>query len=350
MAHPVKLVSIATAVPPQELSQCDVAAAAHRNFADRYPDFERLAAVFESSGISRRYAVRPIEWYLQPLGWPERSAAYIAGACDLFVEATTKALGVASLQASEIDTIVTVSSTGIATPSLDARVAERLGFRSDVERVPVFGLGCAGGVSGFSIASRLAASRPGSTILLVAVEICSLAFRLDVLTKANIVATALFGDGAAACILKAGPDGIAAVEMTGQHMWPDTLDIMGWTVDPEGFGVIFDRAIPPFVEERLNPAITGMLKRERLSLSDVDLFACHPGGKKVIEALEIALSLGQGALDHERAVLSDYGNMSAPTALFVLQRAIAAGLPSRTLLTAMGPGFTVSCASLRQGT
>ncbi|KFC69224.1 putative Type III polyketide synthase chalcone synthase [Bosea sp. LC85] len=348
MAHPVKLVSVATAVPPHEFSQRDVAAAAHRSFAGRYPDFEQLARVFENSGISRRYAVRPIEWYLQPLGWPERSAAYIAGACDLFVDATTKALGAAGLQASEIDTIVTVSSTGIATPSLDARVAERLGFRSDAERVPVFGLGCAGGVSGFSIASRLAASRPGSAILLVAVEICTLAFRLDLLTKANIVATALFGDGAAACILKAGLDGIATVEMTGQHMWPDTLDIMGWTVDPQGFGVIFDRAIPPFAEERINPAIAGILEREGLSLSDVDLFACHPGGKKVIEALETALSLRQGALDHERSVLSDYGNMSAPTALFVLQRAIAAGLPSRTLLTAMGPGFTVSCASLRQ--
>jgi alkylresorcinol/alkylpyrone synthase len=348
MAHPVKLVSIATAVPPNEFSQGDVARAAHRSFANRYPGFERLARVFESSGIDRRYAVRPIEWYLQPLGWPERSAAYIAGACDLFVDVTTKALSAAGLQASEIDTVVTVSSTGIATPSLDARVAEKLGFRSDIERVPIFGLGCAGGVSGFSIASRLAASRPGSTVLLVAVEICTLAFRLDVLSKANIVATALFGDGAAACVLKATRGGLAAVEMTGQHMWPDTLDIMGWNVDPQGFGVIFDRAIPPFAEERINPAIAGILEREGLSLSDVGRFACHPGGKKVIEALESALSLGPGALDDERSVLADYGNMSAPTALFVLQRAIAAGLPSRTLLTAMGPGFTVSCASLRQ--
>ena len=289
----------------------------------------------------------PLEWYLQPLGWPERTAAYIAGACDLFEAAAAKALLAAGLRACEVDTVVTVSSTGIATPSLDARVADRLGFRADIERVPVFGLGCAGGVSGLSIAARLAASRPGSAVLLVAIEVCTLAFRLDLLTKANIVATALFGDGAAACVLKAGSGGIASVEMTGQHMWPDTLDIMGWDVDPEGFGVIFDRAIPPFAEEHIRPAIAGVLEHGGLSLADIDRFTCHPGGKKVIEALESALALGQGALDHERSVLADYGNMSAPTALFVLERAIDAGLPARTLLTAMGPGFTVSCASLR---
>jgi alkylresorcinol/alkylpyrone synthase len=131
-------------------------------------------------------------------------------------------------------------------------------------------------------------------------------------------------------------------------MWPDTLDIMGWTVDPQGFGVIFDRAIPPFAEERMAPAITGILGRAGLGLADVDRFACHPGGTKVVDALERALNLGQGSLDIERAVLADYGNMSAPTALFVLERLIKAGLPSRTLLTAMGPGFTASCVSLKK--
>jgi alkylresorcinol/alkylpyrone synthase len=143
-----------------------------------------------------------------------------------------------------------------------------MSFRADIERVPVFGLGCAGGVSGLSIASRLAQSRPGSNVLLVAIELCTLSFRLDELTKANIVATALFGDGAAACVLRAGEAGIATVEMSGQHIWPDTLDIMGWSVDPEGFGVIFDRAIPPFSEEHMVPAIAGILERAGLGLTD----------------------------------------------------------------------------------
>jgi alkylresorcinol/alkylpyrone synthase len=280
--QPVKLISIATAVPPHAIEQRDAAAAAHHCFGTRYSDFKRLARVFESSGIRRRYAVRPLEWYLEPLGWPERNAAYLEGACQLFVDAATKALRDAGITAAEVDTVVTISSTGIATPSLEARVASRIGFRADVERVPVFGLGCAGGVSGFSIASRLAQSRPGTFVLLVAVELCTLAFRLDELTKANIVATALFGDGAAACVLRAGEAGIAAVETGGQHTWANTLDIMGWNVDARGFGVIFDQAIPPFAEVHIAPAIRGILGRAGSGLTDIDRFACHPGGAKVV--------------------------------------------------------------------
>lgn len=348
MSQSAKLVSLATAVPPHVLRQSDVAAAANKSFAGRYDDFERVARVFKSSGIRQRHAVRPIDWYLTPVGWPERTSAYLDGACQLFVEAANRALDAAELDASEVDTIVTISSTGIATPSLEARVAGRLGFRPDVERVPIFGLGCAGGVSGFSIASRLACSRPGSIVLLVAVEVCTLAFRLDELTKANVVATALFGDGAAACVLRAYEGGVAAVEMSGQHTWPETLDIMGWKIDPQGFGVIFDRDIPPFTQQNIAPAIAGILARAGLAVEDVDRFTCHPGGSKVIAALELALSLEQGSLDHERAVLAEYGNMSAPTVLFVLERIMRDGMPSRTLLTAMGPGFTSSCVSLKR--
>jgi len=348
MTQSVKLVSVATAVPPYCIEQRDAAAAAHRGFSARYSDFDRLARVFESSGILRRYAVRPLDWYFEKLGWPERSAAYLDGAVELFIDAATRALDAAAVPPDAVDTVVTVSSTGIATPSLEARAAGRMGFRADIERVPVFGLGCAGGVSGLAIGSRLAQARPGSIVLVVAIELCTLAFRLDELTKANIVATALFGDGAGACVLRSGEAGIAEVEMSGQHIWPDTLDIMGWSVDPQGFGVIFDRAIPPFAEQRMAPAISGILGRAGLTMADIDRFACHPGGTKVVEALERALGLGQGALDIERAILAEYGNMSAPTALFVLERLIHAGLPPRTLLSAMGPGFTASCVSLRK--
>ncbi|MDR6758670.1 alkylresorcinol/alkylpyrone synthase [Mycoplana sp. BE70] len=347
MVQSVKLWSIGTAVPPYVIDQREAALASHEAFSSRFADFERLAKVFESSGIRQRYVVRPIDWYLRTTGWVERNNAYLEGASALFVSAASNALTLAGMTAADVDTIVTVSSTGIATPSLEARVSRQMGFRANVERVPVFGLGCAGGVSGLSIASRLAASRPGAVVLLLAVETCTLAFRMDKLTKANIVATALFGDGAAACVLSATGGGLAEVEMSGQYTWPDTLDIMGWSVDPEGFGVIFDRAIPPFAEANIRPALVSVLKRAGLTLEDIDRFACHPGGAKIIDALETALSLGQGTLNHERDVLSDYGNMSAPTALFVLDRLISAGLPRRTLLTAMGPGFTLSCVSLK---
>jgi alkylresorcinol/alkylpyrone synthase len=348
MIPPAKLVSIATAVPEHILEQSDAAKAAHVGFAGRYGDFERLGSVFTNSGIRRRYTVRPLDWYFEPLGWPERNKAYLDGATSLFIDAAKKALDAAGLAAAEVDTVVTISSTGIATPSLEARAAQALGLRSDVDRVPVFGLGCAGGVSGVAIAARLAQARARSVVLLVAVEVCTLSFRLDELTKANIVATAIFGDGAAACVLRAAETGIASFEASGQHTWPDTLDIMGWSVDPQGFGVIFDRAIPPFAAQHVAPAIAGILDRSSLQLADVDRFAFHPGGAKVISALERAFSFGQGYLDHERTVLADYGNMSAPTALFVLERLIQAGLPGRTLLSAMGPGFTVSSVSLQR--
>ena len=347
MSPPVKLLSVATAVPPFCLIQTDVAAAAHRGFASRFGAFKRLSRVFETSGIEQRYAVKPLAWYFQPLGWPERNAAYLEGATELFKDAALKALNAAGLRAADVDTVVTVSSTGIATPSLEARAAQALGFRVDVERVPVFGLGCAGGVTGLGIASRLAQSRPGSVVLLVAVELCTLSFRLDELTKANIVATALFGDGAAACVLRTGEGGVAQIELSGQHTWPGTLDIMGWSVDPQGLGVIFDRAIPPFAEDNMLAAIEGILARSQLGLANVDRFAFHPGGQKVITALERAFSLAPESLNHERDVLAEFSNMSAPTALFVLQRVIQAGLPHRTLLTAMGPGFTTSCVSLK---
>ncbi|KQV28076.1 chalcone synthase [Rhizobium sp. Root1203] len=347
MFDTVKLLALGTAVPPNVIDQREAALASHAAFSSRFGDFDRLAKVFESSGIRRRYGVRPIDWYLETPGWTDRNQAHIEGGCALFVAAATKALNSAGLVAADVDTIVTVSSTGIATPSLEARVASQMGFRSNVERVPVFGLGCAGGVSGLSIASRLAASRPGSLVLLVAVETCTLAFRMDKLTKANIVATALFGDGAAACVLRATDAGIAEVEMSGQHTWPDTLDIMGWSVDPEGLGVIFDRAIPPFAEANIRPAVCSILGRSNLSIDDIDRFAFHPGGAKVVDALEAALALGQGTLNHERDILADFGNMSSPTALFVLERLVKVGLPRRILLTALGPGFTLSCVSLR---
>jgi len=154
-------------------------------------------------------------------------------------------------------------------------------------------------------------------------------------------------DGAAAVVLRAGDGGATRVESTGEKLWPDTLDIMGWSVDPEGFGVIFQRTIPDFVKENMGPAVTEILSRMELSLGDIDRFICHPGGAKVIAALERAFALHQGTLDHERGVIADYGNMSAPTVLFVLERALAQGLPPQSLLTALGPGFTASCVALR---
>lgn len=347
MSQPVGLISLATASPPYELPQSEVARAARTIFASRFPQFERMAPVFETTGIRTRQSVMPMEWFFEPHGWPERTQAYLAGAVDLFERAARGALDEAGVTGAEVDVIVTVSSTGIATPSLEARAMERLGFRPDAARVPVFGLGCAGGATGLALAARMARAEPGCTVLFVTVELCTLAFRMDEPTKADIVATALFGDGAAACVLRAGMEGFARVTGFAEHTWPDTLDIMGWRVDPQGLGVIFARSIPPFARAHLRPAMDEMLQAQGLAHGDVDRFICHPGGTKVIEALEGSLELGQGALDHERQVLADHGNMSAPTVLYVLDRARRAGLPRRSVLTALGPGFTASTVTLR---
>ena len=340
------LMSLATAVPPNAVLQTDAVEIARNLFAGRFDDFERLSAVFANTGIRSRRLARPLEWYFEPRSWPERTSAYLEASEALFIEAAQAALATAGLSGRDVDTVVTVSSTGIATPSLEARVLERMGFREDVARVPVFGLGCAGGVTGLSLAARLASAAPGSVVLMVTVELCTLAFRLDELTKANVVATALFGDGAAACVVRAGPDGDFRIEGAGEHTWPGTLDIMGWNVDPQGFGVIFAQAIPPFVRRRMGAAVDGILGRMDLERGDVGRFVCHPGGAKVVIALEGALGLGQGSLDIERQVLADYGNMSAPTVLFVLERVLKAAPPDRLFLSSLGPGFTASGLSL----
>jgi len=347
MNQSAALMSLATAVPPHQFRQAEVLQAARSILAHRYEQFETLASLFSNTGIRHRYGVKPIEWYLEPRGWPERTSAFLAGAETLFIDVAEDAIARAGLAADDIDTVVTVCSTGIATPTLEARLAGRMGFRADVSRVPLFGLGCAGGVSGLAVAARLAESRPGTNVLLVVIELCTLAVRHDEMTKANIVAASLFGDGAAALVLRAGDGGSTRIEASAEKLWPDTLGIMGWSVDPEGFGVVFQRTIPDFVAEHLGPAVAELLTHMDLCDADIDRFVCHPGGTKVINALEHALSLDQGTLDHERDVIADYGNMSAPTVLFVLERALAKGLPRRSLLTALGPGFTASCVALR---
>ena len=342
----VYLNGLSTAVPPHELPQDLVQQTARRVLGPHYAQFERMAATYENAGVERRYSLAPIDWFLEPKNWPQRNSLYIEGATELFIRAAEAALAAAGLKADAVDTIVTVSSTGIATPTLEALAWKRMGFRTDVQRIPVFGLGCAGGVSGLAIARDQARARPGSHVLLVALEACTLSFRSDRLQKADIIATALFGDGAAAaCLSTAGLDtdlpGITLDEGQ-QEMWSDTLDIMGWDVDETGLGVIFDRSIPAFAEEHFARAADAALARSGLARGAIDRFVCHPGGAKVVRALETALDLAPESLDAERTVLRDYGNMSAPTALFVLKRVIENGCTGQMMMTALGPGFTAS--------
>lgn len=341
--------SLSTAVPPHTLHQSDVTDLVTDIFSSKFSDFSKLRKVFDNCGIEKRHSARPIDWYKEPHNWTDRTSVYLETGTDLFIRAARDAMEKAGVGGKDIAAVVTVSSTGIATPSLEARAAAALGFSTDIARVPVFGLGCAGGVTGLALAGRLAKASPGKYVLLVVVELCTLSVRLDQVTKANIVALALFGDGAAAAVIKAADDdegSLASIDDAAEYSWPDTLDIMGWSVDPEGFGVIFDRSIPSFASENLASALKHITKTYGVDEVEIGRYICHPGGTKVIEALETALMLQNGTLDHERAVLSQYGNMSAPTALFVLDKAIQAGLPERSIIMALGPGFTLSTAML----
>ena len=342
---PVYLHGLSTALPPNCLTQTEVQERAGIIFGDTYPQFDRLSKSFASAGIDRRYSVVPIDWFSEPHGWKDRNAAFTTGAKDLFIKAASIALKDAGWDSASVDCVVTVSSTGIATPTLEAQVFSEMGFRDDIMRVPVFGLGCAGGVSGLSTAQAIANGRAGTRVLLVVVEACSMSFRADRLQKADIIATVLFGDGsAAACISTQTPVGKATVALSAgyQKMWPDTLDIMGWDVDETGFGVVFDRSIPSFVTAEFAAATQGALEAANLNHAQIDRYVCHPGGAKVVDAIEGALNLEQGILNAEREVLRNTGNMSAPTVLFVMREVLNAGTTGQMMACALGPGFTAS--------
>jgi len=340
----VGLLSLATALPPYIVEQAEAKTKARDLFGGRKALFDRLASVFDNAGIDQRHIVAPTDWYEGHHGWKERNRVYL-DACDaLFQEVAAKAIERAGLKPADIDGVVMVSTTGIATPSIEARNGPAIGLRNDVRRVPVFGLGCAGGVNGLATAARLASAEPGKRWLFVTIETCSIAIRLDSDDPAAIVATAIFGDGAAAAVVSTEGEGIATIAGAGERMWPDTLSIMGWRIEDPGFAVVFDRAIPPFIEAELAGAVDGILGDMNVGRASIDRLCCHPGGVKVIDAIEAAMELPVGTLDLERDVLRDCGNMSAPTVLFVLERLLQRGLPERVLMTAFGPGFT--CAAM----
>jgi alkylresorcinol/alkylpyrone synthase len=350
MNNPVSLLGLATAVPPHVIDQEVITRLAPIVFQRLFSDHPGMADIFAHTGIVQRNFARPLEWLGQPRDWGDRAEAYVECAGELFVTAAQAAMAHANVDASEIDIVVTISSTGIATPSIDARVGTRLGLRRDVTRVPVFGLGCAGGVSGLGIASRLARAEPGKTVLLVAVELCSLAFRFDQASKTELIAAALFGDGAAAAVLRVDDDesGVAQLGAAAEYTWPDTLDIMGWTVDPVGFGVVLSPELPRFLEEHLAAPAKKFTAAMGLNGTKPQPI-CHIGSTKVLSAIETAMGFNLGSLANERAVLRGHGNMSSPSVLFVLAHALEKGMNGPAVLSALGPGFTASFVAAELG-
>ncbi len=332
--------SIATAVPSHRITQDEVRDFGASFFAGSVAGLDRLLDVYENAAIGEGYCCLPRSWYGETgHGFKEKNRLYLENAVALLKDAAVECLAAANTDPGDIDLIVTVSTTGIATPSLDARLMTELPFRRDVQRLPIFGLGCAGGVLGLARAAACARASPGSRVLFLVVELCTLTFRGRDRSVRNLVATALFRDGAAAVLLTDDGPG-PAISSWGEYTWPDSLDIMGWDVADDGFGVVFSRSIPDLVRSRMRRATEEFLSTRSLGLRDIDSFVCHPGGAKVLDALEEAFDLPPGGLEESRAVLRDYGNMSAATVLFVLDRMLRDRTAKRHLLTSLGPGFS----------
>lgn len=343
---PVRLLSLALAVPPFLLGQEEVAARAAALFGSAAGADAAIARVHAHAGVRTRHSCVPLDWYLSGHDAAERARLYRDSALSLLADAGTRALVDAGLSAGDVDAIVTISSTGIATPSLDAHLAGMLGFRPDIVRVPIFGLGCAGGVLGLSRAAALARAMPGRRVLLAVVETCGLTFRPGDRSNSNRVATALFGDGAAAAVVSTEGEG-PALGPSGEHLWPDTLDVMGWDIVEDGLKVVFSQDIPRLVRQCARDAADAFLATWGLSVRDLSGLVCHPGGPKVMDALAEAFDLPPAALDAARNVLSDHGNMSAPTVLFVLDQMRRAGARGLHLMLALGPGFSAGFQLVR---
>jgi len=361
----VDVLAIATAVPEHKLDQ----EAALEMALAYIPDFKSSASIFSNTGIATRHSCVPLAWHHEKNGWPERASVFQSAASALLETVARDLLAKSNLSPEDVGAVVVACTTGVAVPGLDVMLVNRLGLPATTERLPIFGLGCAGGVSGLARAARLAqtlerAEDRGEHVLFLAVELCTINCRNGDRSMANFVSTALFADGAAGVILRgpgvgagsatdaaendthSGPAPIATLRATGEHMWEASEYVMGWSVENDGFGVVISTDIPQYARKGLRPATDAFLQRHGLSLSDITGFAFHPGGRKVLEAIEGALETDREALRHGWGVLNDYGNMSSPTALFVLERTIAEGASGRHLMGAFGPGFTVALAVL----
>ena len=285
----VEIASVATAVPQYTITQDDAALRAQTFF----PHFARLEALYTNTGIDCRYSIEPMEWHLQPHTWEQRTESYQRNALDLLEQVAVQAVAEAGLSLRDIDVIVSNTVTGLAIPSLEARLMNRLAFRPDVERLPMFGLGCGAGVGGLARSARMAQARPGANVLFLTVDLCTLCMRTEDQSLAMFVAAALFGDGAAGVVLRShagerrgAPRGRARIGAIGEHFWANTEHIMGWAIKNDGFGVVLSPELPTLMREKLGEALFPFLERAGLTLADFDGFLLHPGGSKILVTAE----------------------------------------------------------------
>jgi alkylresorcinol/alkylpyrone synthase len=343
-----KIAATGVALPPYRVPRSLAEEYARVHFGPHLNDLEKYLPVFLNTGIETRYFCVPPEWFFSAKSFSEKNQTYIEQATELSNQAAATCLKAAGISAEEIDNIIFVSTTGMATPTIDARLINTLKFRPDIQRTPVWGLGCVGGAAGLIMADNYIKAYPDARVLLVAVELCSLTFLFDDYSISNLVATSLFADGAAAVLLSGDGNGPEIISSHSQT-WPDSLDVMGWNFLDDGLQVVFSKSIPAVVKKFAREDISKFLSKNGITLEELKYYLIHPGGTKVLDAYRKALDLKREDLTYSDYIIKNYGNMSSVTVLYILDRFLKSEKEQGKygLLTALGPGFTAQSLLLK---
>jgi alkylresorcinol/alkylpyrone synthase len=336
----VDILSIATATPKNKVLQRDLVP----HVKAMFPFIADIEEIFAHAGVDARYMCETEEWYSAPHGWEQRTRAFHRHAVDLAEEITRNAVDAADIHLRNIDMVVTSTSTGVGVPGFDMKLLNRLDFSETVERVPLFGLGCGSGLGAMTCAARIAQSMPGANVLCLVVELQSLCFAATNTSIAQLIGGAIFGDGAAGLVLRHSPgsgrEPVGRLRAAGERFWRNTEGLTGNEIKDDGFALVLSKNIPKVLAEELRPAVVAFLDQHSLRLEDFDGFLLHPGSTKVLETIEQVLGLARSQVLHSWEVLREYSNMSGPTVLFTLERAVKTGCRGRHLLAALGPGFS----------
>jgi alkylresorcinol/alkylpyrone synthase len=336
---------------PHRIPQQEAKERARAMFAENFPQVDRLIQAFDNTEIVTRNFCEPISYYVTPNTFEERNEEYLEQALRWSVKAIENCIATANIDKNEITDILFVSTTGLATPSIDALIINQMRLNPHINRTPIFGLGCGGGVSGMAKANALAKANPDAVVLLVAVELCSLTLLRNDYSKSNFIGSSLFSDGIAACIVMGDNrpgDNKVTYKASSSKLYYDSLEVMGWDFKDTGFKVLFSKDIPTFINEHIRDDIDNFLASQGLKLTDIKNFIFHPGGKKVLDAYTEALNLEGDSLQQTREVMNNYGNMSSVTVLYVLDKFMNEGFEDGYgLMLAMGPGFSSEMVLLK---